>query len=256
MLLELMILLDRPLLLDTAGLRQRLERQAPTLAGGQIEDHGSWLEWQLSPLRLLLRSERRPSAARAMLAEAIDPGPYPASEKARGHSHQAWLRLELLERPADWLQTMATLLAVAGAFADDGASLLLNPAGLASLPVAALCPGTPDERMQLLHAYPLGLVYSGFRKYQLEQQSGLWMCSVDARRYGLSELAMHVPDHGYGNSVLELQDALHRHALRTGTRFQVGESASVLGQTLRFAEPDPDLPFVDQPSHWLELLPT
>lgn len=190
------------------------------------------------------------------LAAVVDHAPFPEATKAAARAHRSCVGVRLIASEAPWLDRCATLMSVAGALAaaTDGVAVA-HLAAYALLPAGALVPdGDAAERWEILRAIPLGLLITGFRKYQIEGEPGVWMATVCANTLGLPEFAMHVPDHSHGQRTLDLFDRLHRHLLSTAAVFRPGDRITVgKGRDLQLAAMPENLPFVNSGQHWLQL---
>ncbi len=257
---ELMVLLSEPLESTAAELRAQILRFAPELVPALVnvgaDPGGSGFAVEMNGADFLLECADESYARFEELAAAIDHAPYDAVTKNRAKGHAAWLRLRLLGDDPPSLDRFALTLALAGSFIDNKAIAVANLRARASLPIAALAPDSSSEgRLAILRAYPLGLLFTGFMKYELEDQPGVWMVSVCAADYGLPEFCLVVADHSWGQRSLDIFDLLHRHALSKGAVFNPGDSATLPGQTrVRFVLPDPSLPFLVKGRQCLQLL--
>lgn len=190
------------------------------------------------------------------VAAAVDHAPYPDSVKRSARAHSAHWSVRLNASHAPWLDRCTLLLGIAGVLALGSAAIaVVHPRACASLPAAALIPDG-GERLQILHAYPLGLLITGFQKYEIEGEPGVWMASVAAHALDLPEFAMWAPDHTHAQATLELYDQLHRHLLQSAAVFRPGDRISAGQQELRVAALPPDLPFARADRRWLQLVPT
>lgn len=238
-----------------ADLQPRMSAFDPALTGSLVAlGHARW-QYTVASTEFEIEFHAQPISARA-LASAIDHAPYPASVKAAARTHRAHWCVRLQASAGPWLDRCGMLLAIVGALAQtEGAIAVVHCAAQASLPAAALIPDA-GERLQILRAYPLGLLITGFQKYEIAGEPGLWMASVDAHALGLPEFAMWVPDHTHGQATLELYDLLHRHLLQSAAVFRPGDRITAGQQELRVAVLPPDLPFARADRRWLQLVPT
>ncbi len=188
--------------------------------------------------------------------EAIEHAPYPVSIRSAAVAHKSHVSVRLTDRTRSWLDSCAEWMVVASNFAEaTNAIVVAHLAAGASLPAAILLPDDDaNERWAILRAIPLGLLITGFKKYQIEGEPGVWMATVCANALGLPEFAMHVPDHSHGQRTLDLFDRLHRHLLSTAAVFRPGDRITVgKGQDLQLAAMPDNLPFVHSGQHWLQL---
>lgn len=187
-----------------------------------------------------------PHAPGQDLEEAIAGGQYGADIKKAAREHRAFIEICLLSENLPVLDRMAILGGLAGALTDSGSLVVAHKAAHSSLPAAALARDEAHrDPMNIIRAIPPPLLFCGFVKYEVEGLPGIWMRTLRADLIGLPDFAANVPDHDWGNKVLETITSLYGHIEQTGAVFHPGDTASLSADVnLTFEAPNPELEFL------------
>ncbi len=251
------LLLRRPPALDGGQLAERLRqfdpafREAVVVTGTGRPTEPFVVQLGEHTVALTLFSMPHPDAK--AVEAALQASHYDQSRKTAARNHRAYIRGELSTDKPVSLDGMVVLAGVMGALSSADALVVVHLAARASLPAQALMPEPVEgERLPTLRAFPLGLFYVGFVKYQIEGEEGVWMATHNAALVGLPEFTMHVPDHSWGQTVLDIFDRLHRYLLQSGACFSPGDTATLGPEfTVRFEAPDEPLEFMSPGRSWL-----
>jgi hypothetical protein len=225
--------------------------RAAIVSGTGVPDAPFILTISEQRIALSVHTEAHPQSAE--LAASLSSAHYEQALKTAARNHHGFIRAEWITDSPVVLDAMVTLAGVLGALYSPDALVVIHAAAHASLPAQALAPEPIDgRRLPILRAFPLGLLFVGFSKYEIEGREGIWMATNNAALLGLQEFAMHAPDHSWGQTVLDIFDRLHRHALKSGAVFNAGDTVSLgTDLTLRFIAPTIPLEFMTTGHLWL-----
>lgn len=225
--------------------------RAAIVSGTGVPDAPFILTISEQRITLSVHTEAHPQSAE--LEASLRSAHYEQALKTAARNHHGFIRAKWIAGSPVDLDAMVTLAGVLGALYSPNALVVIHAAGHASLPAQALAPEPIDgRRLAILHAFPLGLLFVGFTKYEIEGQEGIWMATHNAALLGLPEFAMHVPDHSWGQTVLDIFDRLHRHALKNGAIFTAGDTVLLEPElTLSLDGPNRPLEFMTAGHLWL-----
>jgi Domain of unknown function (DUF4261) len=176
----------------------------------------------------------------------VQPAHYPQEAKAAVRANRSHAILYYSGSNHKPLEQYIAMSAVAAAFATLGAVGVLNESAMTSLPasvVRQLAVGKPN--FDLLRHMPLLMLYCGFVKYFLPDNSMAWMRTYNNPAFGLPDLAVNARA-DQAQRMFDLFQGLMSYLLSSKAKFKPGHTAEFGTTHLRFRAPRDDEPF---PTH-------
>jgi hypothetical protein len=165
---------------------------------------------------------------REPVEQCVAPSHYGQNLKEQARAHKAHLLLWYVGRATDVLEQFVALAAFAGALADLGAIVVLNETAHTSFPAAALSgKNTKGDILELLRTLPLPVLYAGFVKYNVPDDTRVWMRTYGAHVLGLPDFAVCANGHHEGQRYFDMFDSMWRYMLNSGRRLAVGHTMQV-----------------------------
>jgi uncharacterized protein DUF4261 len=160
-----------------------------------------------------------------VVAKCIQPAHYPQEVKARALAHQAHSLLYYAGYEDDPREQYLALAVVAGVLGEAGALVVLNESARTSLPTSVLFDkDVATDRLAVLRAFPLLILFCGFVKYEVEGFKGVWMRTYGNHLLGLPDLAYRAKGHFQGQWVFDTFGHIVNYLLESGARFEAGET--------------------------------
>jgi hypothetical protein len=100
--------------------------------------------------------------------------------------------------------------------------------------------------MDLLHSLPLPILYCGFVKYNVPNDTHVWMRTYGAHVLGLPDFAAYAEGHHQGQHYFDLFNNIFRYMLNTGRLLAAGHTMQVGADNyLRCRAPREDEPWLE-----------
>jgi hypothetical protein len=166
-------------------------------------------------------------------------------ETARGHQANVVLYYAGYEESV--LEQYVAMAAVAGALAGLGATMVLNEAGLTSLPAGVLnSDEVKGKRMDILRVLPPHYLYCGCVQYWVEGTPGAWLRTCGHHLLGVPDFAILTPNEEVA-AMVELFADLLGYALDSRAHFEAGQTMQMGDLFVRLRVPTQDEYFLDNP---------
>jgi Domain of unknown function (DUF4261) len=106
--------------------------------------------------------------------------------------------------------------------------------------------------MEQLRTLPLPVLYCGFVKYDIPNDSHVWMRTYGADVLGLPDFAVYANGHHEGQRYFEMFDSIMRYMLSTGSRLAPGHTMQLGAEEyLRCRAPSKDEPWLESKGEML-----
>jgi Domain of unknown function (DUF4261) len=238
--------------LATRPLTQAVRQFHPDMAKGaaEIEPGGTaqgtpygLVGWGRHVIKLVGFDGPFPSAS---LERCVAPAHYGQDFKLQARSHRGHVILYYAGYESDPCEQYVALAAAAGALAAAGGLIVCNETACTSLPARVLRGSDAgDDRLELLRALPLLMLYCGFVKYDAPDGS-VWMRTFGCEALGLPNLAFHAGGHDQGEMVFELFGNTLTYLKESGAQFKAGETMQLSDEFYaRLRLPTKAEPFLD-----------
>jgi hypothetical protein len=183
----------------------------------------------------------------------VAPSHYAQPLKDRAQAHKAHLLLWYAGREESVVEQFVTLAAFAGVLEPFGAIVVLNESARTSFPVAALSgKDTQGDMMELLQTLPLPVLYCGFVKYDIPNDTHVWMRTFGADVLGLPDFAVFASGHHEGQYYFDMFDSIWRYLLNTGKTLAAGHTMQIGDEDyLRCRSPRKDEPWLESKGEML-----
>jgi hypothetical protein len=183
----------------------------------------------------------------------VAPSHYQQPLKERARAHQSHLLLWYAGGEEAALEQFVALAALAGVLERFGAIAVLNEAAHTSFPAAALSgQGIEGDILEQLRALPLPILYCGFAKYNIPNDTHVWMRTHGAHVLGLPDFAAYTNGHHEGQRYFDMFDNIMRYMLNTGKRLAAGHTMQVgADDYLRCRAPTNDEPWLESKGEML-----
>lgn len=232
--LSLQVVFPGALALDAARLRRSVQAFDPSVGDAVVTLDDATVA-QGTPLGVISWGEHvvklvgfNAPVPSEVVATCVDGAHYPQDMKARVRAHASQAILYYGGKAEDPLEQYVALAVVAGALAELGGIAVLNETAHTSLPLGVLL-ADHDERVELLRALPLPMLFCGFAKYVIEDTPGVWMRTHGNEAFGLPDFAYHAEGHDEGQATIDLFANIMNYlrdsdaTLEGGHTMQVGE---------------------------------
>jgi hypothetical protein len=178
--------------------------------------------WGKHVIRLVTFPAPMPSEA---VAKCVQPAHYPQEVKAKALGHNAHSLLYYAGYEDDPREQYVALAVVAGVLGEVGALVVLNESAHTSLPTSVLFnKDVASDRLDVLRAFPLLILFCGFVKYEVEGFKGVWMRTYGNHLLGVPDLAYRAKGHFQGQWVFDTFGHILNYLLESGARFEAGET--------------------------------
>jgi hypothetical protein len=158
----------------------------------------------------------------------VAPAHYAQELKARARAHQAHVLLYYVGYEASPHEHYVALATVAASFGALGGIAVLNEAAHSSFPLSALAPDPESgDMLELLRSLPLGILYCGFVKHEVEGVPGIWMRTYGCPLLGLPDFAAHAAGHHEGERYFGLFENLLGYLRQSGARIAAGHTMQI-----------------------------
>jgi hypothetical protein len=183
----------------------------------------------------------------------VAPSHYPQGLKERARAHQSHLLLWYAGREESVVEQFVALAAFAGVLEQFGAIVVLNESGHTSFPVAALSrKDLKDDMMELLRSLPLPVLYCGFVKYNIPNDTHVWMRTFGAYVMNLPDFAAYTNGHHEGQRYCDMFGSILRYMLNSGKRLAAGHTMQIgADDYLRCRAPTKDEPWLESKGEML-----
>jgi len=244
----LQVLLADAAALDPDAITEALRRWHPSLAQARCEVAGELNEerklfglagWGPHVLQLVGFDVPMPAGA---VEACVAPSHYGPDLKDQARAHRSHLLLWYVGRAKSVVEQYVALTAFAAVLAEFGAVVVLNEDARTSFPAAALT-GQDEEadRLDLLRTLPLPILYCGFVKYNVPNDTRVWMRTYGGHVLGVPDLAVYAAGHHEGERYFSMFDAILRYMLDSGKLLAAGHTMQVgADDYLRCRAPRPD----------------
>jgi hypothetical protein len=177
----------------------------------------------------------------------VAPSHYAQPLKERARAHKGHLLLWHAGAEEAVVEQFVALAAFAGVLERCGAIVVLNESGRTSLPTAVLAgKDVKSDRMELLRALPLPMLYCGFVKYNVPNDTHVWMRTYGAHVLNLPDLAAYTRGHQEGQRYFDMFDSILRYMLNSGKRLAAGHTMQLgANDYLRCRAPRTDEPWLE-----------
>jgi hypothetical protein len=229
--LSLQVLFPGSLSLDSDQLNKALKAYHPTLPEKTFKVEGSQAQqsalfaigkWGHHIVNLVGFNAPMPPY---MVEMCLQSAPYSAALKNQVRGHQSHAVLYYKGRETDPLEQYIALATVAGAMADTGAMAILNESAHTSVPASTLSfKGAAGDKLALLHALPIPVLYSGFVQLAMADSPGVWMRTHGNYLLGLPDLATLAASQHEANEVLDVFAAVCRYLVRSKATLRAGHT--------------------------------
>jgi hypothetical protein len=202
--------------------KARCEVAADLHQGGKIFGLAGWGEHVIQLVGFDL------AMPKDSVEECIGPSHYPQPLKERARAHQGHLLLWYRGREKVVVEQFVALAAFAGVLARFGAIVVLNESAHTSFPAAALSgKDVKGDTLQLLRTLPLPVLFCGFVKYNVPDDTRVWMRTYGAHVLKLPDFAVYTQGHHEGQHYFDMFNNIMRYLLNTGRRLAAGHTMQV-----------------------------
>jgi hypothetical protein len=232
--LSLQVLFAGKLQLDPQALTRALRSYHPSMANGlfeidpQLAAQGTPLGlvgWGQQVIKLVGFDAPMPAE---VVAKCVQPAHYPQDLKARALAHQAHTLLYYAGHCDDPREQYVALAVVAGILSDFGALVVLNESAHTSMPAGVYFDKTVrGDRLDVVRAFPLLLLFCGFVKYEVEGFKGVWMRTHGCHLLRLPDLAFRAKGHFQGEFVFEMFNNILNYLLESGAELDDGHTMQI-----------------------------
>jgi hypothetical protein len=183
----------------------------------------------------------------------VAPAHYGQPLKERARMHQSHLLLWYAGQEESVVEQFVALAAFAGVLERFGAVAVLNESAHTSFPAAALSgEGIEGDIMELLRTLPLPILYCGFVKYNIPNDTHVWMRTYGAHVLDLPDFAAYTNGHHEGQRYFDMFGSIMRYMLNTGRRLAAGHTMQIgSNDYLRCRAPTKDEPWLESKGEML-----
>ena len=174
------------------------------------------------------------------LEGCVAPSHYDQEQKDAVRAHKAHLLLFYAGTETNPLAQYHVLIAVAASLAPLGAIAILNEAAQTSLPIGVFSDAEKENRLEYIKSFPMLMLCCGFLKYEIENQSGVWMRSMGANEIGLPDLAMLTNGHDQGQDTFDIFSGILDYLQESGAILNAGETMEMGDLFIRLRTPIAD----------------
>jgi hypothetical protein len=245
--------------LDAAAVTKAMQAYHPSMARARCEVAPELNEegkvfglagWGKHVIKLFGLDQPMP---RDPVEACVAPSHYPQPLKERARAHRSHLLLWYAGHEESIVEQYVALAAFAGVLERFGAIVVLNESAHTSFPVAALSgKDVKGDMMELLRTLPLPILYCGFVKYNIPNDTHVWMRTYGADVMGLPDLAVYADGHHQGQHYFDMFGSILRYMLNTGRRLDVGHTMQIgADDYLRCRAPTKDEPWLESEGEML-----
>jgi hypothetical protein len=149
----------------------------------------------------------------------VAPSHYPQALKERARAHKGHVLLWYAGSEESVIEQFVALAAFAGVLERFGAIVVLNESAHTSFPASALSSQDINgDMMEQLRTLPLPILYCGFVKYNVPNDTRVWMRTYGAYVMNLPDLAAYTNGHHEGQHYFDMFGKILRYMLNTGKR--------------------------------------
>jgi len=192
-----------------------------------------------------------------MPKEAVEVGVAPAHYgqplKEQARAHKAHVLLWYTGGEKSLIEQFVALAAFAGVLEQFGAIVVLNESAHTSFPAAALSgKSVKGDMMELLRTLPLPVLYCGFVKYNVPNDTHVWMRTYGAHVLKLPDFAVYASGHHEGQRYFDMIDNIMRYLLKSGKSMSAGHTMQIgPNDYLRCRAPTKDEPWLESKGEML-----
>jgi hypothetical protein len=183
----------------------------------------------------------------------VAPSHYAQAVKDRARAHKAHLLLWYAGQEESAVEQFVALAAFSGVLDRFGAVVVLNESAHTSFPAAALSgKGIKGDMMEQLRTLPLPVLYCGFVKYNVPNDTHVWMRTYGAYVLGLPDFAAYTNGHHEGQRYFGMFDSIMRYILNSGKRLAAGHTMQLGAENyLRCRAPTAEEPWLESKGEML-----
>jgi hypothetical protein len=183
----------------------------------------------------------------------VAPSHYGVSLKQQARAHKGHVLLWYAGREASVIDQFVALAALSGVLARFGAIVVLNETAHTSFPAAALsAEDVEGDMIEELRNLPLPVLYCGFVKYDIPNDTHVWMRTFGAHVLDLPDLAAYTNGHNEGQRYFNMFDSIWGYTLNTGKRLGAGHTMQLdANDYFRFRAPTKDEPWLESKGQML-----
>lgn len=255
----LQVLLLTPFKLDPAAVTKAMRAYHPSMANARCEVASELNEegnifglagWGGHVIQLVGFDLPMPTDAVEL---CIAPSHYPQALKEQARAHQSHVLLWYAGHEESVVEQFVALAAFAGVLERFGAIAVLNETAHTSFPAAALSgKEVPGDMLELLRTLPLPSLYCGFVKYNIPNDSHVWMRTYGAHVMDLPDFAAYTDGHHEGQRYFDMFGSILRYMLNTGNRLAPGHTMQIGEEEyLRCRAPTEDEPWLESKGEML-----
>jgi hypothetical protein len=219
---------------DPAAVTQAIRAYHPSMAKGRCEVAGELNQdgklfglagWGEHVIQMVGFDLPMPKDAVEL---CVAPSHYAQPLKEQARAHKSHVLLWYAGREESVVEQFVALAALAGVLEGFGAIAVLNESAHTSLPAAALSgKGIRGDMLEQLRSLPLPVVYCGFVKYDIPNDTHVWMRTYGAYVLGLPDFAAYANGHHEGQRYFDMFDNIMRYMLSTGNRLAAGHTMQI-----------------------------
>jgi len=185
--------------------------------------------------------------------QCVAPSHYSQQLKEQARAHKGHLLLWYRGNDESVVEQFVALTAFAGVLKRFGAIVVLNESAHTSFPAAALSAEDGEgDMMEELRNLPLPTLYCGFVKYNVSNDTHVWMRTYGAHVLGLPDFAAYAEGHHEGQHYFDMFDSILRYMLNTGNRLAAGHTMQIgADDYLRCRAPTEDEPWLESKGEML-----
>jgi hypothetical protein len=158
----------------------------------------------------------------------VAPAHYSQPIKERARAHTSHTLLWYAGYDPSVVEQFVALAAFAGVLDRFGAIAALNESARTSFPTAALSGrGATGDMVELLRTLPLPVLYCGFVKYNVPDDTRVWMRTYGAHVLKVPDLAVYAGGHNEGQRYFDMFGSIMRYTLNTGKRLAAGHTMQI-----------------------------
>jgi hypothetical protein len=155
----------------------------------------------------------------------VAPSHYAPELKEQARAHRSHLLLWYAGRDESVVEQFVALAAFVGVLERFGAIVVLNESALTSFPVEPLSGKQAEgDMMELLRTLPLPILYCGFVKYDVPDDTQVWMRTYGAHVMSVPDLAAYTSGHHEGEYYFDMFSNILRYMLNTGRLLAAGHT--------------------------------
>jgi hypothetical protein len=255
----LQVLFAESFALDPAAVAKAMQAYHPSMAGARCEV-GEELNqsgkifglagWGQHVLQLVGFDLPMP---KEVVELCVAPSHYGPPLKERARAHKSHLLLWYAGHEQSVVEQFVALAAFAAVLERFGAIVVCNEAAHTSFPAAALAArDVKGDRMELLRVLQLPILYCGFVKYNIPNDTHVWMRTFGAEVLGLPDLAAYTAGHHEGQHYFDMFGSILRYMLTSGRRLAPGHTMQIGAENyLRCRAPTKEEPWLESKGEML-----